>query len=198
LSQVISDIQGERMFELTLVDHLRLTFGHVVYRHKTHSQFAHERARRSRWLKAIEAALMAAVVGTATATALGKGQIYATLTAVFGVMAAAALLVDLTLDFGRSAQMHAWCASRLWLIREEYRALLADLADGAFDIEAARHRRDALMHELHAIYASVPPAEAPAYQAAARAIGTVDEAVLTDEEIETFIRKASKEGSEAA
>ena len=40
------------MFELTLIDHLRLTFGHVAYRHKTHSQLAHERARRSRWLKA--------------------------------------------------------------------------------------------------------------------------------------------------
>jgi hypothetical protein len=186
------------MFELTLIDHLRLTFGHVVYRHKTHSQFAHDRARRSRWLKVIEAALMAAVVGTATAVAFGKGQIYATLTGVFAAMAVAALVVDLTFDFGRSAQMHAWCANRLWLIREEYRALLADLADGALDIEAARHRRDALMHELHTIYASVPPAEAPAYQAAARAIGTVDEAALADEEIETFIRKSSKEGSSEA
>jgi hypothetical protein len=186
------------MFELTLIDHLRLTFGHVVYRHKTHSQLAHQRARRSRWLKAIEAALMAGVAGTATAAAFGKGPIYTTLAAVLASAAVAALLVDLTLDFGRSAQMHAWCANRLWLIREEYRALLADLADGALDIEAARHRRDALMHELHAIYASVPPADAPAYQAAARAIGTVDEAALSDEEVEMFIRKSSKEGSSEA
>ena len=28
------------MFELTLIDHLRLTFGHVVYRHKAHSHLA--------------------------------------------------------------------------------------------------------------------------------------------------------------
>src|SRR5262245_38491221 len=115
------------MFELTLVDHLRLTFGHVVYRHKIHSQFAYRRARWSRWLRAMEAALMAAVVGSATATALGEGQIYATLTAALAAIGAAVLLVDLTLDFGRSAQMHAWCANRLWRIREEYRALLADL-----------------------------------------------------------------------
>src|SRR4029453_17527943 len=94
-SQVISDLQGERMFELTLIDHLRLTFGHVVYRHKTHSQFAHERARRSRWLKAIEAVLMAGVVATETAAAFGKGSIYTTLAAVLAVFAAAALLVDL-------------------------------------------------------------------------------------------------------
>ena len=92
------------MFELTLIDHLRLTFGHVVYRHKTHSQLAHERARRSRWLKAIEAALMAGVVGTATAAAFGKGPIYTTLAAVLAAIAVAALLVDLTLDFGRSAR----------------------------------------------------------------------------------------------
>jgi hypothetical protein len=141
---------------------------------------------------------MAGVVGTATAAAFGKGQIYAALAAVLAAIAVAALLVDLTVDFGRSAQMHAWCANRLWLIREEYRALLADLADGALDVEAARHRRDVLMHELHAIYASVPPAEVPAYQAAARAIGTVDEAALSDEEIELFIRKSAKEGSSEA
>src|SRR5262249_51501387 len=97
-----------------------------------------------------------------------------------------------------SAQMHGWCANRLWRIREEYRALLADLADGALDIEAARQRRDALMHELHAIYETVPPAEALAYQSAARAIGTVDESSLSDEEIEMLIGKSSKVGSSEA
>jgi hypothetical protein len=186
------------MFDLTLVDHLRLTFGHVIYRHRAHSQIAHERARRSRQLKAIEALLMAAVAAGAVAAAFGKGQAYATASAVLAAVALTTLLLDLTCDFGRSAQVHAWCATRMWRIREQYRALLSDLADGSLDIETVRHRRDALMNELHTVYESAPPGDALPYQAAARAIGQVDEAVLADEEIEVFLRKSQKEGSSEA
>ena len=29
------------MFQLTLVDHLRMTFGHIVYQHRAHAQIAY-------------------------------------------------------------------------------------------------------------------------------------------------------------
>ena len=102
------------MFDLTLVDQLRQTFGHDVYRHRAHSQIAHERARRSRQLKAIEALLMGAVAAGAVAAAFGQGQAYAMASAVLAAVALTTLLLDLTCDFGRSAQVHAWCATRLW------------------------------------------------------------------------------------
>ena len=38
------------MFPLSLVDHLRLTFGHVIYSHKAHAQAAERQARLDRWL----------------------------------------------------------------------------------------------------------------------------------------------------
>ena len=53
------------MFNLTLLDHLRLTFGHVVSRHRAHSHIAHTRAQASRRLRAVEALLLAIVAFTA-------------------------------------------------------------------------------------------------------------------------------------
>jgi SMODS and SLOG-associating 2TM effector domain family 4 len=175
------------MVALTLLDHLRLTFGQVVYRHKAHSQIAHVRARRSRWLRAGEALLMTAVAGVSTAAALGQGWAFAIAAAVLAATALVVLLVHLALDVDGSAIVHGACAARLWPMRERYRALLSDLADGAIDLDAARQRRDVLMNELHAIYEQAPPADQPAYQAAGRASAIASESALSDEEIDTFL-----------
>jgi SMODS and SLOG-associating 2TM effector domain family 4 len=178
------------MFELTLVDHLRLTFGHVVYRHRAHTRLAHARARWNRWMRAAEALLMAgsALAGVAALYGQGRGAHIASV--AMASLAAAILLIDLAFDFGRSALAHGSCATRLWQIREQYRALLSDLSDGVLDLEAARRRRDALMAELHGIYENAPPTDPQAYQAAARAIGAAEEAVLADEEIDLFLPKS--------
>jgi SMODS and SLOG-associating 2TM effector domain family 4 len=178
------------MFELTLVDHLRLTFGHVVYRHRAHTLLAHKRARWNRWMRAAEAVLMvgSALAGVAALFGQGRGALIASVAAA--CLAVTILLIDLAFDLGRSALAHGSCATRLWQIREQYRALLSDLTDGALDLEAARRRRDALMAELHGIYENAPPTDPQAYQTAARAIGAAEEAVLTDEEIDLFLPKS--------
>lgn len=176
--------------QLTLLDHLRLTFGHVVYRHRAHSQIAHAHARWSRWLRVIEASLLILVVFSACGVAFTKGAAYAVLCVVFALVAIAALLIDLVFNLESSARAHAACAAQLWLIRERYRSLLSDLADGATDLEGARHRRDALMSELHAVYENAPAADRPAYQAAARSASVVDEPALSDEEIDLFLPKS--------
>jgi hypothetical protein len=187
------------MFNLTLIDHLRLTFGHVIYRHKAHSRIARSNALWSRWLKVTEALLMVGVGFASAGAAAGRGQAYAIASAALAGIAVATLFFHLAFDAEGSARAHASCATRLWQIREKYRALLSDLADGAIDLEAARSRRDGLMTELYGIYENAPPADARAYQAAAQALGTADEAVLTDEEIDVFLpRSLQKTGKSAA
>ncbi|PYR53597.1 MAG: hypothetical protein DMF91_28085, partial [Acidobacteria bacterium] len=89
------------MFQLSLLDHLRLTFG-------------------------------------AVGAAFARGYGYAIASAVFAVLALVTLLLHLMFDLDASARAHASCAARLWLIREQYRALLSDLCDGAIDVDAAR------------------------------------------------------------
>src|SRR6185503_8503368 len=92
----------------------------------------------------------------------------------------------LGLDPDRTARAHADCATRLWHVRERYRALLADLADGAIEIEYARVRRDELMLETHHIYEQAPSADLLAYQAAGK-VGVTREGALSDEDIELLL-----------
>jgi hypothetical protein len=187
------------MLALTLVDHLRLTFGHVVYRHKAHVREAHLRARWSRWLRASEALLMAGVAFAAVASVYTSGRGYAIAAALLAMVALTAHLVHLSFDLDRTSQIHAACASRLWRMREQYRSLLSDLADGALDLDAVRHGRDALMAELQSIYDSAPPGDSPAYQPAAKAAAAADEIAMTDEEIDLFLPKSlQKTGRTAA
>jgi hypothetical protein len=178
------------MFELTLLDHLRMTFGQIVYAHRAHERIAYSRSRWNRGLRAAEALLMTGVAVTALGAAFGRGGWYEIGSAVLAILALATLLLHLTLDFDRSAQAHASCATRLWQIREQYRALLSDLSDGAIDVDTVRRRRDELMTELRSVYESAPPADHQAYQTAAQAIVGADERSLTDEEIDRFLPKS--------
>jgi hypothetical protein len=173
------------MFGVTLVDHLRMTFGHVVRRYKTHARMARSRVRWSRGLRALEAALMIGVVVAAIQTAASGSARMAAVSAVLAVLALLTLVLHLTFDLDRAAQAHASSAARLWYVREQYRALLSDLADGALDLEAARRRRDVLMDDLHAAYQAAPmDSSAPS---ADRATEREEDAAVTDEEIDLFL-----------
>jgi hypothetical protein len=178
------------MFNLTLLDHLRLTFGHVVYQHKAHMQYARWWSVLGRWLRGVEAALMAGVAFAAVEAASGRSPWYSVVSAVLAAIALVTLIVHLTLDTDGIARAHAWCATGLWRIRERYRALLSDLADGTLSPEDARVRRDTLMADLQHVYETAPPMEARAYRAAARALGAADESALSDEEIDLFLPKS--------
>ena len=140
------------MFNLTLHDHLHLTFNEIIQRHDAHAAKAHSRARWSRRLRGGEAVLIGGVGMTAAGAALGHGQVLAIVAASMACLALIILLVDLTFDFDASARAHAACSSHLWGLRERYRSLLSDLHEGALDITAARLRRDKLIDELRAIY----------------------------------------------
>ncbi|MEO5741492.1 MAG: SLATT domain-containing protein [Vicinamibacterales bacterium] len=140
------------MFNLTLHDHLQLTFNEIIQRHAAHAAKAQSRARWTRRLKGIEAVLIGGVGMAAAGAALGHGQVLAIVAAALASIALVALLVDLTFDFDASARAHATCSAHLWGLRERYRSLLSDLHDGAINIADARIRRDRLMEELRGIY----------------------------------------------
>jgi hypothetical protein len=186
------------MFALTLVDHLRLTFGHVVYTHRVHSQLAWRQTRWNRWLLGAEAIL---ILGAALSSmvAVSSGQWgYAVAAAAAGSAAVCALVFRLVFDFERSAIAHRACSARLWRIREEYRALLADLKDETISLEAARERRDTLTGMLHALYENAPPADRGVYDAARRAMPSAHEDALTDEEVDRFLPRALQKTEKAA
>ena len=175
------------MFELTLIDHLRLTFGDVIARHEAHSHLARTQARRNRRLQGLETFAMAAVALTALGAALREGRVWAVASAVLAAIALIVLVLRLTLDLERTARAHAVCASALWAIRERYRTVLSDLRDGTLDPDAARVRRDVLAAELHSIYETAPPEEARSFRAAGKLAVEEGSMALTDEEVDFFL-----------
>src|SRR5690349_10152812 len=172
------------MFGVTLVDHLRMTFGHVVRHHEAHLRMARRRMQWGRALRALEAALMIGVASAALGAAFGASVRLAAVAAVLAVLALLALIVHLAFDLERSGQAHASCAARLWHVREEYRALLSDLADEAVDLETVRRRRDVLMEELQAVYEAAP---LESVQQAVTREAEREDAALTDKEIDLFL-----------
>jgi hypothetical protein len=186
------------MFGLTLVDHLRLTFGHIIYTHRAHSRLAMRYARWNRWSQAAEAGFMLIAAISSIALISAPQVPLAIVTAVAACGAIVTLLLRLVLDFDKRAAAHRTCSAQLWHLREEYRALLTDLKDGGVAIDQARERRDAVMHALHAVYEHAPPADRRTYEAARKALPTVHEDGLTDEEVDRFLPSSLKKSGKSA
>jgi hypothetical protein len=175
------------VFGLSLTDHLRLTFGHVVYSHRAHATTALRHARWDRWLKAAEALLMLTTAVAAGVVAFTVNPQYAIAATVAATLAMGVLVIRLAFDFERTAIAHRACSTQLWHLREQYRSVLSDLKDGVLSVEAARDRRDYLMASLHRIYDNAPPADRERYQSAKQSLAAINEATLTDEEIDRFL-----------
>jgi hypothetical protein len=144
------------MFNLTLQDHLHLTFTEILQRRDAHAAKALTRARWSRRLRAAEAILISGVSIAATGVAFGRGPRFAIAAAVLAAIALIVLVVQLSFELDASARAHADSSAQLWALRERYRTLLSDLHDGALTVAEARARRDKLLDELRAIYDTTP------------------------------------------
>lgn len=186
------------MFGLTLVDHLRLTFGHIIYTHRAHLRLALRHARWNRSLQGAEAVLMLTAAFSSIAAVSTSQPLYAIVTAVAASGAVVTLLLRLVFDFDRRASAHRACSAQLWHLREEYRALLTDLKDGGLALDEARERRDGVMLALRAVYENAPPADRRTYEAARRALPSAHEDGLTDEEVDRFLPASLKKSGKSA
>jgi len=176
------------MFELTLVDHLRLAFAHVVQRHAAHVQIARARSQWSLWLRTAIAVLVMGAAVTSLGSAFGHGHGFSVASAVLTSLALLIFLVQVSWNLEASAQAHASCATALALLGERYRAVLSDLTDGAIDPVAARVRRDALMLELNTVYDNPMWSGSEAWRTASQI--DVTEETLSDDQIDRLLPKS--------
>ena len=144
------------MFNLTLRDHLQLTFNEILERHGAHATKALRRAQWSRVLRASEAILVGSASIAATGVAFGRSQTFAIAAAALAASALVVLVVQLSFELDASARAHAASSAHLWALRERYRALLSDLHDGVLTVAEARVRRDKLLDDLKAVYEMTP------------------------------------------
>jgi hypothetical protein len=139
------------MFNLTIVDHIRLSFGHVVQNYTRHAQAADRLTTIALYARIAMLALLGVALGLGAAVVLGAGRrvqisLVVTLAIAFGGYALAAALAIEERLLG-----HRYRANRLWLLCERYRALLAEVHDGLLDRETVLVRRDALIQQFSEI-----------------------------------------------
>ena len=175
------------MFQITLLDHLRMSFGGVVHAYRSHADFA-VRLNRRAWAMRIGELLLLGGTLAATVTAVVRSDPrYAVLAAVLAGVGLLLFTLYVAINLESRIYAHRWCASRLWLVREKYRALLAEMRDGTLTLDEVRERRDRLIDELHAITEHAPLVDRPTYLSARQALSAAGETVLTDDEIDAFL-----------
>jgi hypothetical protein len=175
------------MFQITLLDHLRLSFGGAIHAYKAHSASAERLTRRLWQIRIAQLVLLGGALGAALTAAYRGDARYAVLAAVLSGVALAVFTLYVAVNLESRIYAHRWCAARLWLIREKYRALLSEIRDGVLTPEGARNRRDQLLTELQAIDEHAPPVDRPTFHSARQALTAAAETAFTDEEIDAFL-----------
>lgn len=175
------------MFRLSVVDHVRLTFGHVVRNYTVHTRAA-ERLSRLAWRARF---LVLALLGVATAATitslLQPWRPYQIAAAAAAALALIGYAVYLALSIEARVHAHRSFAHRLWVICEEYRSLLAEIQDGLLDRDVVLRRRDALIRQTHAAYDHPFPVDQPAFESVRQAAQGSGSGAVTDEEIDQFL-----------
>ena len=173
------------MFQLSLVDQIRLSFGSVATSYRAHSRAAERLTARARQSNIFIALLLALATGASLLALTGfrPFQIAAVSLAAVSLIG---YTISLSLDFGPRAHAHRACAAQLWLICEKYRALLAEVHDGLVELPAVTKRRDDLMREVQIVYEHALPADREAYKIAREALGG-GESVPSDQDIDRLL-----------
>jgi hypothetical protein len=183
------------MFQLSVVEHIRLSFGDVVCSYKAHTSAAEKLARQAWQMKTTVLALLGGAVITGTSAIVGTARAFSIVAAVMVGIAFVAYASYLALDFDPRVYAHRSCAARFWLLCEKYRALLTEIHDGVLQTEEVKDRRDALIREVHSVYEQAPLADRDAYRLAKRALSSPQEHTLSDAEIDRFLPHSVQRGN---
>jgi conflict system pore-forming effector with SLATT domain len=173
------------MFQLSVVEHIRLSFSDVVCSYTAHTTAASRLAHRAWQMKMMVLGLLGLGVASSVAAVMVNTRELQIAAAVLISLAFAAFATYLVLDFDPRVLAHRTCAARFWLLCEKYRALLTEIHDGLLDTAAITVRRDALIRDAHGVYEQAPPADRDAYRLAGSAVTT--EAALSDAEVDRFL-----------
>jgi hypothetical protein len=184
------------MFQLSLVDHIRLSFGSVVTSYRSHARAA-ERLSSRAWQSKVAVMLLLGLATGASLIALTGARPFQIAAAVLAAITVLVFALATSMSFESRAYAHRACAAQLWLLSEKYRALLAEVHDGLVDLGAVTKRRDELMREVQVVYEHALPADRDAYQIAREALGA-GESAPSDQDIDKMLPASLRQPAKAA
>lgn len=171
---------------------IRESFGRVVYSHKTHEKEAERfssSAIRTKWINIILTSLTS---GTLISTIITSQTLLAYVSAALATITLAFIIFQLSFNPEEKAEKHRQTAKELWLLREKYTNLIADIVSGKIDSEAIILKRDDLLEKLCIVYKFAPNTSPKAYQMARKALKINEELTFSNEEIDQFLPEELK------
>jgi predicted NBD/HSP70 family sugar kinase len=174
------------MFQLTLVDHIRLSFATIATAYEGHAEAA---ARLARWAWYTKVTMLSLVGLAAVASVIAelRGGVFQTICAALAAVAFVVCAGYVALDPEPRVYGHRSSAARLWLLCEKYRALLTEVHDELLDVPAITQRRDALQQEAGAVFELAHPADQQSYDIARKALSGKRRRGYTDEDLDPFL-----------
>jgi len=158
------------MFNVDVAEYVRLSYQTLEDACQAHADAAERLARGSAVFKAVT--LGTTGVATALTIAAAWHSSWHVAAAIASASAFAACAAYVGFDQQPRIHGHRACSTRLWLVCEEYRELIAEMGAGHVDPAVLRPRRHALMQEAAAIFEHVAPADRYTFQVARRALGS--------------------------
>jgi len=157
------------MFQITLAEHVRLSFGSALAAYEGHAEAAAKLSRRSSHARLALLGLsgLAAIVSAIAAYGESGWQITAGILTV-AVFAACATYVGMNqqqLVYG-----HRVSAAKLWVLCERYRGPLAEMQDDLVDPASLQNRRNALLTEYAEVIEQSAPDDRYTYEIARAAL----------------------------
>ena len=174
------------MFQLSLVDHIRLSFAAAADAYQCHADAARRLARWT-WGGKLGLTTIAAVATVLGFLSVEYGRGWHIAAAAATALTFVASATYLALDLEPRIHGHRSTAARFWMLTEKYRALLAEVHDQFLDAAAVAARRDALLEEARAIFEHAPPADRQTSDIARQALSGTRRGGYSDEEIDSLL-----------
>lgn len=174
---------------------IRDCFGRAAYTHKTHEKMAERKSRHLGYTKWALIILSALTTGGAVGVMFDKASFtFAVATALLSFSSLIVNSYTKNLDPGAAAQKHREAANKIWLIRERYLSLLADIRDEAIPLDRLRKERDAIQTELAKVYSNSPQTDGKAYGQAQNALKRNEDLTFAERELDDLLPTSLKRG----
>jgi hypothetical protein len=157
------------MFQITIVDQVRLSFGSALAAYEGHAEAAARLTRQNSYAK-IALLGLSGLAAVLSAIAVENGYAWQLGSAVFTTIVFGACAVYVGLNQQPLIYGHRASATRLWVICEKYRALLAEMHENVIDLPSLNERRNALLTESAAVMEHAAPDDRYTYQIAKEAL----------------------------
>jgi hypothetical protein len=166
---------------------IRVSFGRVVYSHKTHEKDAEISSCHATAVKWANIILTTLTSGTLISTIITNQLILAYISTLLSAITLAFIIFQLSFNPEEKAEKHRQLAKELWYVREKYVNLMADIISERISEDTIIIRRNEIIEELKLIYKFAPITSSKAYKKAQEALKINEELTFSDDEIDQFL-----------